>query len=295
VTWFYFIFGEKMRGKFAAASLIALFLLTLAVVRSPAHNSVEEIKVVIHMEVGYTENGTRVLPEPEWSGANNTEVLEGVDNQIQRGVMKTAMMEVLRILDVYNVKAMFLVFPYFAEKYSELLDMALAKGHVVGIHMHENWKLLTSEMSLEELTSYIKSEKSRVEKAIGREVVVFSYGPGVQLDDVGEKEPPPYYGSLTEDEKVKFFQAVANAGFGYIQSIEEYQEYIPTRLKFLVNNKLTMLPHTFEWYSRTSVNYNFIDDTRQMVNNYVQLTSFGRKVKPVNKLVIAALHHFWLS
>ena len=282
-----------MRGKFATASLIALFLLTLVVVRSPANGSIEAIKIVIHMEVGYTENGTRVLPEPEWSGANNTEVLEGVDSLIQRGVVKTAMAEVLRILDVYKVKAMFLAFPFFAEEHSEVLKMALAKGHVVGIHMHENWKLLTSELSLEELTSYIQSEKSRVEKAIGKEVVVFSYGPGVQLDDVGEKEHPPYYGSLSEDEKIKFFQAVADAGFEYIQSIEEYRNLIPTKLKLL--DGLTGLLHTFEWYSRTSVDQDIMNIIRRTVNNYVQSTPVGGTLVPVNKLVIITFRRHWLN
>ncbi len=282
-----------MQDKVVTVFFIALFLLSLVVARSPANSAIEEIKVVVHMEVGYTENGTRVLPQPEWSGINNTGVLESIDSQIQRGAVDTAMAEVLRILDVYGVKAMFLAFPYVAEKYSELLKTAIAKGHVVGIHMHENWKLLTSELSLNELTSYIKSEKNRIEKAIRGEIIVFSYGPGVLLDDVDENEYPPYYGSLTEAEKIKFFQAVANAGFEYIQSAEEYQNLIPTKLKLL--GGLTGLLHTFEWYSRTSVDQNVMNNIKQTVNNYVQLTPGGGALVPVNKLVNIAFYQHWLS
>jgi len=219
----------------------------------------------MHMEIGYTQNGRlpaperRVLPEPEYSGPDNTQALNEVYSKIGPGVVEQAVREIIEIMNENGRKGMFLAFPYFAEKYSGVLKEALSQGHLVGIHMHEKWKALTSNMSLEMLTNYIKSEKTRLEGAIGNEVIIFSYGPGLELDErLAPAGHPLVYGSLTDEEKKKFFQAVADAGFRFVQTALEYQGFIPSNLVILDNFRRTEpimigLPHSCELHSRNEV------------------------------------------
>jgi len=218
----------------------------------------------MHMEIGYAVPGkfrdeSRVLPKPEYSGPNNTRALDEVYRKIKLGVVEQAVREVLDIMNENGKRGMFLAFPYFAEKYSGILKEILNKGHVVGIHMHENWKALASRMSLEQLTNYINSEKARLEKAIENKIIIFSYGPGVELDDiVRPPDHPPSFPSLNDEEKRRFFQAVANAGFKYIQTALEYQRFVPSTLAILDNFRRSRiviigLPHTCELVSRDEV------------------------------------------
>jgi hypothetical protein len=117
--------------------------------------------------------------------------------------------------------------------------------------MHENWKTLSYNNSSEKLTEYIKSEKTRLDKAVGVEVSIFSYGPGIQFDNMWGKENPPYYGSLTDEEKRKLFQSVKNAGFKFVQTAREYQVFLPPELRILADfTELIGLPHSFEWHTQ---------------------------------------------
>jgi hypothetical protein len=203
-----------------------------------------------HMEVGYTTTrGERIIPSPEWSGPANSRVLDQIESQVSPGVIDRAVSKVLQILEKNKARGMFLAFPYFAEKHREVLRNALLQNHIVGIHMHENWKALSTNMSIERLGDYIKSEKIRMDKSIGTDVSIFSYGPGIQFDNMGGKERPPYYGSLTDDEKRKLFQSVQNAGFKFIQTAKEYQAFLPPELE-LLTAELIGLPHSFEWHTQ---------------------------------------------
>ncbi len=209
----------------------------------------------VHMEFGYSLGiKDHIVPDPEWSGPQNTQVLDDIDAQVLPGVVERATMEVLRIMRDCGAKGMLLVFPHFAEKHGGLLEAALSQGHIIGVHMHEDWKDTTSRMTIERLTAYIGSEKARVETAIGSKVSIFSYGPGIQLDDMRGREPPPRYGSLTDMEKAKSFEAVSKAGFEYIQAPIEYRRFLPSNLKTLASCfELVGLPHSYEWHTRDRV------------------------------------------
>ena len=213
------------------------------------------------MEVGFSKaRGEHIIPNPEWSGRDNIRVLDEIDVQVLPGVIERTMDKVLQILEKNRARGMFLAFPYFAERHGEALRNAGLRGHVVGIHMHENWKVLSSHMSVEELTDYIESEKARLDKAVGIEVSIFSYGPGIQLDSMWGKENPPSYGSLTNEEKSKLFQSVKNAGFAFVQIAREYQAFLPPELGMLACfAELIGLPHSFEWYTQTEELRDVID------------------------------------
>ena len=214
------------------------------------HQSISGKFFFAHMEVGFTtEWGERIIPNPEWSGPANTRALDEVDVKVSLGVIDRTVSKVLQILERNQARGMFLAFPYFAEKHKEVLRNAMSHNHVVGIHMHENWKALSSNNSVEKITEYIKSEKTRLDKVVGVEVSIFSYGPGIQFDNMWGKENPPYYGSLTDDEKKKLFQSVKNAGFKFIQTAREYQVFLPPELKILTAD-LIGLPHSFEWHTQ---------------------------------------------
>jgi len=213
-----------------------------------------------HMEVGFTTRwGERVIPNPEWSGPSNNRALDEVNFRVSPSVIDQTATKVLQILDRKQAKGMFLAFPYFAERHQAVLRNALAHNHVVGIHMHENWKLLTQNNTVEDVTLYIESEKERLDNAVGTKVTVFSYGPGIQFDTIGGKERPPYYGALTDDEKRKLFQAIKNAGFNQIQTAREYEIFLPPELK-LLSGDLIGIPHSFEWHTER-------DELRQVIDS----------------------------
>jgi len=205
-----------------------------------------------HMEVGFTGNrGEHVIPNPEWSGPANIRALDEIDKEILPGVVEQATHKVLKIMEKNRARGMFLAFPYFAEKHRTALKDAVSQNHVVGIHMHENWKALSSNLNAEKLTDYIRSEKARLDNAVGIETSVFSYGPGIQLDNMWGKENPPNYGSLTDEEKIKMFQSLKNAGFNFVQTAREYKIYLPSDLRMLAEfAELIGLPHSFEWHTQ---------------------------------------------
>jgi|WetSurMetagenome_2_1015567.scaffolds.fasta_scaffold13914_5 hypothetical protein len=201
-----------------------------------------------HMEVGYTtERGDHFIPNPQWSGPSNQRTLDQLDAQVAPGVVDRAASKVVEILTRNGARGLFLVFPYFAEKHSAVLKIAIAQNHVVGIHMHENWKAVSANNTAEGIAIYLKSEKKRLDTNLGTQVTIFSYGPGLQLDTIGGKERPPDTGAMSDDEKRRLFQAVANAGFTSIQTAREYQEFLPTELG-LITADLVGLPHSFEWH-----------------------------------------------
>jgi hypothetical protein len=203
-----------------------------------------------HMEVGYTtEQGDRILPTPQWSGPSNKRALDQLDAQVAPGVVDRAASKVAEILSRNGARGLFLAFPYFAEKHSAVLKNALARNHVVGIHMHENWKAISGNNTAEGIAIYLKSEKKRIDAALGANLTIFSYGPGIQLDTIGGKERPPDTGSMSDEEKRRMFQAVANAGFTFIQTAREYQEFLPAGLT-LITADLVGLPHSFEWHDQ---------------------------------------------
>jgi hypothetical protein len=203
-----------------------------------------------HMEVGYTtERGDRITPTPQWSGPSNQRTLEQLDAQVAPGVVDRAASKVLEILERNGARGLLLAFPYFAEKHSAVLRNALAHNHVIGIHMHENWKAISSNNTAEGIAMYLKSEKKRIDTAVGADITIFSYGPGIQLDTIGGKERPPDTGSMSDDEKRRLFQAVQNAGFTSIQTAREYQESLPAGLT-LITAELVGLPHSFEWHDQ---------------------------------------------
>jgi hypothetical protein len=203
-----------------------------------------------HMEVGYTtERGDHFIPNPQWSGPANQRTLNQLDAQVAPGVVDRAAIKVIEILTRNGARGLFLVFPYFAEKHSSVIKTALAQNHVVGIHMHENWKAISGNNTAEGMVLYLKSEKKRLETALGTQVAIFSYGPGIQLDTIGGKERPPDTGAMSDDEKRRLFQAVANAGFTSIQTAREYQEFLPAGLA-LITADLIGLPHSFEWHDQ---------------------------------------------
>jgi hypothetical protein len=126
-------------------------------------------------------------------------------------------------------------------------------------------------MDLAALTNYIRSEKTRLEEAIGKEVVIFSYGPGVELND-GLPFPtrPLVNGSLTEEEKYKFFRATADAGFKFSHTVLEYQPYAPPNLVILDNFRrspvvLIGLPHSYELHSRNEVVWTQNENVRNRI------------------------------
>ena len=230
----------------------------------------------MHMEIGYTEYGRPVIPQPEWSGPDNAQALNEIYNRIEPGVVERAVRDVVELMTKNGRNGVFLAFPFFAEKYSEVLKEALSQGHIVGIHMHENWKSLTSKMDLVTLTNYIRSEKKRLEEAIGKEIIIFSYGPGVELND-GLPFPtrPLVYGSLTDEEKFKFFQATADAGFKFSHTVLEYQAFTPPNLVILDNFRrspavLIGLPHSYELHSRNEVVWTRDEHVRNLINELGQ-------------------------
>jgi hypothetical protein len=216
------------------------------------HQSIKGKFFFAHMEVGFSKaRGEPIIPDPEWSSPSNNRALDEVEAKILPMVFERTMCKVLQILEQNKARGMFLAFPYFAEKHRDALRDAVSHNHVVSIHMHENWKYLSSNMSIEKLTEYIKSEKTRLEKMVGIEVSIFSHGPGIQLDNMWGKENPPNYGSLTDGEKRKMFQSVKNAGFEFIQTAREYQVFMPSGLRLLsYYTELIGLPHSFEWHTQ---------------------------------------------
>jgi len=60
-------------------------------------------------------------------------------------------------------------------------------------------------------------------------------------EQLAGKERPPDTGAMSDDEKRRLFQAVANAGFTSIQTAREYQEFLPTELG-LITADLVGLP-----------------------------------------------------
>jgi peptidoglycan/xylan/chitin deacetylase (PgdA/CDA1 family) len=216
-----------------------------------------------HVEFGYTtDRGERIIPNPEWSGPSNQRTLDEVDRKVERGVVDRAFNKVLDIMERNRARGLFLAFPYFAEKHPDLLKRALAGNHIVSVHMHENWKAITSNNKTEDITTYIKSEKARLEKAIGGTLTIFSYGPGIQFDTMGGKERPPNYGILTEEEIRKLFQAIGAAGFTFIQTAREYQSFLPSGLQTL-DAELIGLPHSFEWYNQREEIREIIDSINE--------------------------------
>jgi hypothetical protein len=203
-----------------------------------------------HLEVGYTtERGERILPNPQWSGPSNQRTLYQLDMQVASGVVDHATNKIIEIFTKNGVRGLFLAFPYFVERHSIILKVALSQNHLVGIHMHENWKAISSNNTVNDIARYIESEKNRIENALGTFVSIFSYGPGIQLDSIGGREKPPNTGSMSDDEKRRLFQAVATAGFTQIQTAREYQEFLPAGLD-LISADLVGIPHSFEWHDR---------------------------------------------
>ena len=233
-----------------------------------------------HMEVGYTEGGT-FIPKPEYSGPDNTEVLEEFDKQIRTGLEEEGIRKIIAILNKYRQKGMFLTFPYYAEKHSEALKEALKQGHLVGIHMHEDWQKIIPATSSEELTAYLKSEKRRVERAIGTKISIFSYGPGLSLDFETAKKiepsespkgpPTPEEFVLTKDDVRKLFKSVLDAGFSYIQIPKEYEELLPSSLGGLFQGEsLFSMGHTYDWHTRTELIPEVFQKIEEQIKNEIK-------------------------
>lgn len=232
-----------------------------------------------HMEVGYMEQIPpsreeiryrkpprirTVLPVPEYSGPYNTKILNKISMEIAPGLEEEGIRRITKILNKYKQKGLFMPFPYYAERHAEALKEVLKQGHLVGIHMHENWQKIVPAMTSEKLTAYIKSEKNRVERAVGKEIIIFSYGPGLSLDlDTAKKIEPPDAPQreeklkqivLTKNDVKKLFGSVANAGYKMIQIPKEYEEILPSGLQGLFQGEsLFPMAHTFEWHTRTGL------------------------------------------
>jgi hypothetical protein len=223
-----------------------------------------------HLEVGYTtEWGEHVLPNPEWSGPSNNRTLDETDSKVSPGLVDKTATEVLEILEHNRAKGVFLAFPYFAEKHPAIMKAAVAAGHLFGIHMHENWKALTAQNEADKITGYIKAEKTKLDTAVGAQSNIFSYGPGIQFDEMGGKERPPNYGSLTDDEKRKLFQAISGAGFTLIQTAREYQPFLPAELKSVDTlGEFIGIPHSFEWHTQRSQIRQAIDQIKDRTQTH---------------------------
>jgi len=220
-----------------------------------------------HLEIGYTSNGGHHIPDPEYSGPENTRALEELDRQIAPGLMEEALRKAIDVLEHHNQKGLFLAFPYYAESHGgRELRRAIEHGHLVGIHLHEDWKRLASRLDVEELASYIRREKERLERAVGTRTIIFSYGPGIQLDDMGGRETPPQGGSLSYDEKMKLFDAVHRAGFRLIQAPREYYGLLPPDLKPLeaAGIRLESIGHSFEWHDQHGVLKEFAEKLKNL-------------------------------
>jgi len=283
---------KKTVKSLAVAVLIVFGLLCLANIVA-TYATIQYYSM--HMEIGYMEYGKAVLPEPEWSGPNNTQALNEIYNKIEPGVVEQAVRNVIELMTRNGRRGVFLAFPFFAEKYSEVLKEALNQGHIVGIHMHENWKALTSKMDLATLTNYIRSEKKRLEEAIGKENIIFSYGPGVELDE-GLPFPtrPLVYGSLTDEEKREFFQAIADAGFKFYISALEYQRFAPPNLVILDNFRrspvvLIGLPHSYELHSRNEVVWTRDKYVRNLIVNQLSIWDLIVEWVQANMVAVAMI------
>ena len=107
-------------------------------------------------------------------------------------------------------------------------------------------------MSLKDLTSYIISEKVRLEKAVGCKIDTFSYGPGVELtDNVSFLHKPLSFSPLTDTELTKLFIAVYLSGYRTVFSVVEYSNFMPCGLKLIDNfgrtgTRVIPLPHSYE-------------------------------------------------
>jgi peptidoglycan/xylan/chitin deacetylase (PgdA/CDA1 family) len=222
----------------------------------------DQVYYFSHLEIGYTSNDGYHIPDPEYSGPENTSALNEIDKEVGPGVDEEALRKVIDVLENRNRKGMFLAFPYYAERHGgRLLKRALERGHLVGAHLHEDWKKLVTTRDPAALTAYLRHEKERLERAVGAKTTIFSYGPGIQLDDMGGRETPPKYGSLTDDEKKKLFDAVGRAGFRFIQVAGEYQRFLPPDLKPVETMGISLkgISHSFEWHDRRGVLKEFIE------------------------------------
>ena len=221
-----------------------------------------QVYYIAHLEIGYTSNSGRHIPNPEYSGPANRRALSELEKQIAPGVMEEALRKAIDILDQRHKKGLFLAFPCYAENHgARELRKALKRGHMVGAHLHEDWKKLVSSLGPGDLTSYFRTEKGRIERAVGVKINVFSYGPGIQLDDMGGREAPPKSGSLTDNEKIKLFNAVSRAGFTFIQAPREYARFLPSDLRPIeeLGISLESIGHSYEWHDERGVIKEFVE------------------------------------
>ena len=209
------------------------------------------------------------LSNPEYSNPANNDRLNAIeDDMISIYVEENDLAEAANILRNNNKKAIFLVFPYYAEKHANILKQLITQGFDVGIHIHEDWKEL-AKATPAKIDEYLRSEKARLEKAIGRNVTFFSYGTGIELTGKDGTK-------LNSTEIMKIFKGIGDAGFKKVQTIDIYSSYakgvglIPIYQcgvghSYMYETCLIGLPHSFELHTRFGTDKDGMDRLRHIV------------------------------
>jgi hypothetical protein len=245
----------------------------------------------IHVETGYTlytneptfqcqevsgnDYGNYCLAR--FSNKSNIVNLKAIEDCTQPGVEEKTLVETAKYLKDKGIKnALFLFFPFYADEHYTVLKNISDMGFNISIHMHENWKWLASQ-DKDYIKNYTLGEKQTVEKAIekatGRKtnITVFSYGPGKDLTngsiipdskELTPEEREKFY--LTQDERLKIFKGVADAGYTTIDA-SFYRNELPSELSNMEN--LVGLPHSYELNTNNGIYGPGMNHFKNIVNN----------------------------